>query len=92
MLQEHIDCRVMTEVNVEYCVACGFLEYAVETQEALLEEFGQDLDGVRLQPGHGGVFKVRVDDDLVWDKDEHGAEIDLGAIKEAVDDRAHAHA
>jgi selenoprotein W-related protein len=47
----------MTEVNIEYCVPCGLREYAVETQETLLDEFGRDLDGVRLQPGHGGVFR-----------------------------------
>jgi selenoprotein W-related protein len=82
----------MTEVNIEYCVPCGLLEYALETQERLLEAFGQDLDGVRLQPGHGGVFKVYADDDLVWDKDEHDGEIDLEAITEAVRDRNHAHA
>jgi selenoprotein W-related protein len=29
---------------------------------------------------------------LIWDKDEHGGEIDLEAITEAVHDRAHAHA
>lgn len=83
---------VMTEVNIEFCVPCGLLEYAVETQETLLEAFGQDLDGVRLQPGHGGVFKVHVGDELVWDKDQHDGTIDLEAITEAVHDRAHAHA
>ncbi|WP_336023113.1 Rdx family protein [Halobellus salinisoli] len=82
----------MTEVNIEYCVPCSPLEYAVETQETLLEEFGQDLDGVRLQPGHSGVFKVHTDDDLIWDKDDHDGEIDLETITEAVYDRAHAHA
>ena len=82
----------MTEVNIEYCVPCGLLEYAVETQETLLEEFGQDLDGVRLQPAHGGVFNVYADDDLIWDKNEHDGGIDLEAITEAVHDRAHAHA
>ena len=81
----------MMEVNIEYCVPCGLHEYAVETQETLLEEFGQDLDGVRLQPGHGCVFKGHADDDLVWDKDDHGGEIDLEAITEAVHDRVHTH-
>lgn len=82
----------MTEVNVEFCVPCGLLPYATETQEALLEEFGRDLEGVRLQPGHGGVFTVRVDGDIVWDRDEHGGEIELEVIKEAVRDRMRAHA
>ena len=82
----------MTDVNIEYCVPCGLLEYAVETQETLLEEFGQDLDGVRLQPGHGSVFKVHAADELIWDKDEYGGEIDLEAITAAVEERAHARA
>ncbi|MFD1562037.1 SelT/SelW/SelH family protein [Haloarchaeobius amylolyticus] len=77
----------MTEVTIEYCVPCGLLEDAIETQKTLLEAFGQDLDGVRLQPGHGGVFKVSADDDLVWDKDDHGGEIDVDAITEAIHDR-----
>lgn len=81
----------MTDVNIEYCVPCSLLEDAIETQETLLEEFGRDLDGVRLQPGHGGVFRVHAGGDLIWDKDEHGGEIDLEAITEAVHDRAHEH-
>ncbi len=79
---------VMSEVNIEYCVPCGLLEHAVETQEALLEAFGNDLDGVRLQPGGGGVFEVSVDDELVWDRDDGDGEIDSTAITEAVRDRA----
>lgn len=82
----------MTEITIEYCVPCGLLEHAVGTQETLLEQFGRDLDGVRLQPGHGGVFKVHADDDLVWDKDDNDGEIDLQAITEAVHERVHAHA
>lgn len=82
----------MAEVNIEYCVPCGLLEYAVETQETLLEEFVQDLEGVRLQPGHGGVFTVQVDNELVFDKDEYGNEIDLNVITTAVEDRVTAEA
>jgi selenoprotein W-related protein len=77
----------MTEINIEYCVPCGLLEYAVETQEQLLEAFGRDLAGVRLQPGHGGVFRVHAGDELIWDKDDHDGEIDPDAITNAVDER-----
>lgn len=77
----------MTEVTIEYCVPCGLLEYAVETQGQLLEAFGQDLAGVRLQPGHGGVFRVQADDELIWDKDDHDGEIDPDAITDAVGER-----
>lgn len=79
--------NAMVTVGIEYCVPCGLLDPAVETQRELLEEFGRDLDGVRLRPGHGGVFKVSVEDELVFDKAEHGNEIDLTAIVEEVDER-----
>ncbi|MFB6304151.1 MAG: SelT/SelW/SelH family protein [Haloferacaceae archaeon] len=73
----------MTTVEIEYCVPCGLLEHAVDVQRRLLETHGRELDGVRLIPGHGGVFRVRADGDLVWDKDERGG-IDPEAIVEAV--------
>lgn len=82
----------MVTVDIEYCVPCGLLDPAVQTQRELLEEFGRDLDGVRLTTGHGGVFKVSVDDELVFDKDEHGNEIDLNVITAAVGDRLAAEA
>lgn len=62
----------MTEVEIEYCVPCGLLDRAVKVEKSLLEEFGQELEAVRLKTGDGGVFKVRVDDELVYDKDEEG--------------------
>jgi selenoprotein W-related protein len=82
----------MTNVTIEYCVPCGLLEYAIETQQALLEAYGRDLDGVRLEPGHGGVFVVRADGDLVWDKNDHDGEIDLDAITETIGERTPAEA
>ncbi|MFB6354598.1 MAG: SelT/SelW/SelH family protein [Halobacteriales archaeon] len=80
----------MTTVDIEYCVPCGHLDRAVETQRALLETFGRRLDGVRLTTGDGGVFEVRVDGELVWDADEDGYDPD--AIVDAVDARVSAGA
>jgi selenoprotein W-related protein len=73
----------MPEIEIEYCVPCGLLEDAEQTQHELLEAHGRDLDGVRLRPGHGGVFRVSVDGELVWDKDEEGG-IDREAIASRV--------
>ncbi len=80
----------MVSVDIEYCVPCGHLDRAADTQRELLETFGRRLDGVRLTTGDGGVFKVAVDDELVWDKAEDG--YDLEAIVDAVGDRVSAEA
>jgi selenoprotein W-related protein len=66
----------MTGVEIEYCVPCGHLNNAEDVQHALLEQFGQELDGVRLKTGDSGVFKVRVDDELVFDKAEDDYDVD----------------
>lgn len=80
----------MVSVEIEYCVPCGHLGTAIDTQRALLDRFGRRLDGVRLKTGDGGVFTVAVNGELVWDKAESG--YDLDAIVEAVDDRVGAAA
>ena len=78
----------MTDIEIEYCVPCGLLGPAIQTQRALLEEFGQDIEEVTLRPGHGGVFEVRADGETVWDKEVHGGELDLNLVTDAVRDRA----
>ncbi len=80
----------MTTVDIEYCVPCGHLDRAMDTQRELLETYGERLDGVQLTTGDSGVFEVRVDGELVWDKAEDG--YDLDGIVDAVGDRVPAAA
>ena len=75
----------MTTVEIEYCVPCGLLDRAIETQRQLLAEYGQRLDAVTLRTGDGGVFVVRVDGDVILDTDERGYDVD--EIADAVGDR-----
>lgn len=74
----------MADVEIEYCVPCGHLDQAIETQRLLLTEFGQNLDGVRLKTGDGGVFKIRVDGEEVFDKSQG---YDEDEIKDAIRER-----
>lgn len=59
----------------------------MNAQRELLEEFGRDLEGVRLTDGNGGVFEVYVDGNLVYDKAEDDSGFDLDAISAEVKDR-----
>lgn len=77
--------RIMTHVEIEYCVPCGHRDNAMQTAEAILEAFGRDLEGVQLTPGDGGVFRVSADGDVVFDKEESG--YDLDAIVDDVGSR-----
>jgi len=57
-------------IEIEYCVPCGHLDRAMDTQRAILESFGRRVDGVNLKTGHGGVFTVRVEDQQIYDKSQ----------------------
>lgn len=62
----------MAEIEIEYCVPCRFLPAAEKTQHVLLEEFGEGIQGVRLKPSHGGVFRISVDGEPIFDKATDG--------------------
>ncbi|MXR41971.1 SelT/SelW/SelH family protein [Halobaculum sp. WSA2] len=72
----------MPQVEIEYCVPCGMLERAQDVQAAILEEFGMEVESVSLVTGDGGVFEVRADGEVVFDKESD--EFDVDAIVESV--------
>ncbi|MFB6196045.1 MAG: SelT/SelW/SelH family protein [Haloplanus sp.] len=76
----------MADVDIEYCVPCGFLDRAEDVQHALLTSLGEDLDSVSLVTGDKGVFRVHVDGETIYDKDEDG-DYDVDALVDTVRDR-----
>jgi selenoprotein W-related protein len=75
----------MAEVEIEYCVPCGFLDRALDVQRAVLSALGEDVDRAALVTGDHGVFRVRVDGDRVFDKEDD--EFDVDAIVRRVRER-----
>ncbi|WP_135302510.1 Rdx family protein [Haloarcula amylovorans] len=66
----------MVEVEIEYCVPCGFRERALDVERAILNGVEQNLDRMSLVMGDHGVFNVRVDGRTVYDKDEDEFDVD----------------
>ncbi|ADJ15226.1 SelT/SelW/SelH family protein [Halalkalicoccus jeotgali] len=66
----------MTTVEIEYCVPCGFLERAEAVQHALLTNFGEEIDELVLVSGDHGIFEVRVDGEIVFEKSEDTYDVD----------------
>ena len=66
----------MSTVEIEYCVPCGFRERALEMAEAILNGCERELDELSLAMGDHGVFRVSVDDEVVYDKADDSAELD----------------
>ena len=73
-------------VEIEYCTGCRWLPRAAWLAQELLGTFESDLGEVALVPGSGGVFVVRVDGEVVWDRATHGFP-EPTAVKRAIRDR-----
>jgi len=74
-------------LEITYCTQCRWLLRAGWTAQELLTTFPADLGEVALVPGTGGVFTVRLDDDVLWDRREHGGFPELSRLKQLVRDR-----
>ena len=74
-------------VAITYCTQCNWLLRAAWMAQELLSTFHDDLGEVALVPGVGGVFTVRLDDDVLWDRGEQGGFPELSRLKQLVRDR-----
>ncbi len=55
--------------------------------QELLSTFAQELGEVALIPGTGGVFRIAVDDELIWDRKEQGGFPEITVLKQLVRDQ-----
>jgi len=66
----------MTTVEIEYCVPCGFRDRALDLERAILTALEGELAELTLTMGDHGVFAVRVDGEVVYDKSEDEFDVD----------------
>lgn len=74
-------------VSITYCTQCQWLLRAAWMAQELLSTFGTDLDEVALVPGTGGVFEIRCDDEVLWERKRDGGFPDAKTLKQLVRDR-----
>ena len=55
-------------IEIEYCVPCGYLPRAIDAQTKLLETFGNRLESVSLKTGRKGVFTFRANGETIYEK------------------------
>lgn len=69
-------------IEIEYCVPCGYLDKAAEAQKTILSAFGEQIGMVSLKPGNKGVYTFRADGDVIYSKpDEFRIEEIVDTIK-----------
>jgi selenoprotein W-related protein len=74
-------------VAITYCTQCRWLLRAGWLASELLTTFTTDLGEVALVPGTGGVFRVELDGELLWDRTRDGGFPEIAPLKRLVRDR-----
>ena len=74
-------------IQIEYCTQCRWLLRAAWMAQELLTTFQDELGEVALLPGKGGVFEIRVGDELIWSRAIDSGFPDIKELKQRVRDR-----
>jgi selenoprotein W-related protein len=77
----------MSRVAIEYCTQCRWLLRAGWMAQELLSTFGAELSEVALIPGAGGVFRITLDGEQIWERKSDGGFPDIALLKQRVRDR-----
>ncbi len=74
-------------VEIVYCRQCRWLMRAAWMAQELLTTFEEDLGEVALIPGTGGIFEVRLGDQVVWSRKVEGGFPEIKVLKQRVRDK-----
>ena len=74
-------------VAIQYCTQCRWLLRAAWTAQELLTTFAAELGEVALLPGSGGIFEVRLNEELIWSRQAQGRFPELKELKQLIRDR-----
>ena len=74
-------------IEIVYCTQCRWLLRAAWVAQELLSTFSEELGEVALVPGKGGVFEVRLGDELLFSRAVAQRFPEAAELKQLVRDR-----
>ena len=74
-------------LTITYCTQCNWLLRSAWMAQEVLSTFSLEMGQVTLIPGTGGIFEIRLDGDLIWERKRDGGFPDVKQLKQMVRDR-----
>jgi selenoprotein W-related protein len=75
------------QLTIAYCTQCNWLMRAAWMAQELLQTFSLEIGSIALVPGTGGIFRVELDGETIWDRKGDGGFPDIRHLKQLVRDR-----
>lgn len=82
-----MDQNMKPVVAITYCTQCNWLLRSGWMAQELLSTFAEELGGVTLVPGTGGIFEITLDGDRIWERKANGGFPEIKILKQLVRDR-----
>ena len=74
------------QIEIHYCTQCRWLLRAAWMAQELLITFDTDIERVSLVPGSGGIFNIKLNEHLIYSRQQEGQFPELKLIKQRVRD------
>ena len=74
-------------IRIQYCMQCRWLLRAAWTAQELLTTFQDELGAVTLEPATGGVFRIFLNEVMVWCRKEQDGFPEMKELKQIIRDR-----
>jgi selenoprotein W-related protein len=75
------------DLAITYCTQCNWLLRSSWMAQEVLSTFSLEMGSVTLVPGTGGIFEIRLDGELIWERKRDGGFPDVKQLKQMVRDR-----
>ena len=74
-------------LSITYCTQCNWLLRSAWMAQEVLSTFSLEMGEVILVPGSGGIFEIKLDGALIWERKRDGGFPDVKHLKQMVRDR-----
>jgi selenoprotein W-related protein len=74
-------------LTIVYCTQCNWLLRSAWMAQEVLQTFSLEIGSMTLVPGTGGIFEIRLDGELIWERKRDGGFPDIRHLKQLVRDR-----
>lgn len=71
-------------LSIEYCIAWTYLPKAVSLAESLLKENKDKIASLILLPSSGGIFEVKLNDNIIFSKKDLNRFPEEGEVEKLV--------
>lgn len=74
------------KITITYCAKCRWLLRSSWMAQELLSTFEAQISELTLVPSSGGIFEIKVQDQLIWSRKEMGGFPEIAQLKQLVRD------